>query len=437
MTAAADRPEYQVRLALFARVMFWSFVALRIGEVILYWKVPVVKPHNYALIVTIGAMSLLLLAGMRWLVLVRKPLAHKQLAICDLIMMTGCGIVFGATAVLAWNRPESAYTCLIYAVFMGMMRTIVVPSELRLTAVITGTALVPLVIGAGVLALTTRQDVPGPAFFAGGVMYSVVAIAVACTGSDVIYGLRRQVSSQAEIGQYRLIRRVGVGATSEVFVARHALLRRPTAIKLVQPSAGADVLARCERAVQQMSQLRHHNTVAIYDYGRSPDGVFYVAMEYLEGISAKDLLERDGLQPLPRVIALLQQLCASLHEAHERELAHGNLALANVILCERGGLADTVKVCDFGFAGVSTPARDLEALSELARTLLGDGARELEQCFDGSTTARELAAKLRDHSHATWSQAQAREWWANYRRTSDPFMTVPATLAIDLASRAT
>jgi len=435
-----DDGAYQSRLALFARLMFWSFVVLRVGEVVLYMYSP--RPESYGTIVIVGVCSLLLLASMRWLVLVRRPLSAHVLVFCDLLMMAGCGAVFGATAILAWNRSESAYACLIYAAFMVMMRTIVVPSTARQTAAISAVALLPLIIAAGYLARNTTQDVPGPAFFAGAVMYCVVALAIASAGSHIIYDLRSEVRALVqegvELGQYKLIRRVGAGGVGEVFVARHALLRRQTAIKLVEPALGTEHIAHCERAVQQMSQLRHHNSVAIYDYGRSPDGVFYFAMEYLEGVTLRALLERSGPQPIARVLAILHQVCLSLHEAHQLGLAHGNLIPANVMLCDRGGVADTVKVTDFGFGrAVASSERDLVAVADLARDLLGGHlVPSLAECFDGSTTARELAQRLRALA-PTWSQAHAREGWSEYRRTSDPFMPVPATLAIDFANRGT
>jgi serine/threonine-protein kinase len=432
-----DTLHVRQRLAVFAKVMLGAFLVLRLCEFLLYRLYLGILPNHYGTIVAIGGVNLVLLAS-AWTVLARRPLPARALATVDLALMAACGTMFGLTGIFASNRPESAYTCLIYACFMVFMRTIVVPSSARRTLVVTSIAMFPLVAAALYLAILDEQDIPGRSFFAGATMYAVVAVAVAGTGSRVIYGLRREAarlsSAGLELGKYTLVRKLGDGPTGEVFVARHLLLRRPTAIKLVQPSRGARVLARCERAVQEMSQLRHHNTAAVYDYGRSPDGAFYVAMEYLEGIPLDVLLERYRTQPTGRVIAILTQLCAALHEAHQRGFAHGNIKPANVIVCERAGLYDVAKLTDFGLADPVTPADDLSALRVLAASLLADSALVLA-AMTSATTARELASALRAVDDGSWTSASARAWWAEHRRTSTPFLQVPTTLAVDLGQR--
>lgn len=164
-----------------------------------------------------------------------------------------------------------------------------------------------------------------------------------------LVGLNRKVGEAAQLGQYTLLRKVGEGGIGEVYLANHAMLKRPTAIKILKPNIiSSEVVERFEREVQLASRLTHPNTIEIYDFGRTPDGIFYYAMELLNGFTLAQIVQMQGEIPYERVIHILRQAAGSVREAHSIGLIHRDIKPQNIMLVQRGGIDDVVKVLDFG-----------------------------------------------------------------------------------------
>ena len=186
-------------------------------------------------------------------------------------------------------------------------------------------------------------------------VFCVVAGGIGLIPGRVLYNLGRRVSEALELGSYRLVKKIGVGAMGEVWSAEHVALARPAAIKVIKPGALADgtvkpevVLARFEREARAIAGLRSPHTVVLYDYGVAEDSSFYFVMELLDGANLRDVIADYGALEPARVAHILVGVCESLAEAHDRNLIHRDIKPANVYVCDYGGHADFVKVLDFG-----------------------------------------------------------------------------------------
>ncbi len=177
-----------------------------------------------------------------------------------------------------------------------------------------------------------------------------VGVALAVYGSHKIAVLRQESFAARRFGQYHLLDLLGTGGMGDVYLAEHALLRRPCVIKLIRPERANDpnCLRRFEREVQATATLSNWHTVEIYDYGLATDGTFYYVMEYLPGLNLAQLVRQNGPLPVARVIHLLCQVCSALREAHAAGLIHRDIKPGNIITGERGGLPDVAKLLDFG-----------------------------------------------------------------------------------------
>ncbi len=171
--------------------------------------------------------------------------------------------------------------------------------------------------------------------------------------------LSRRPGAGRRIGAYRLERELAEGGMATVHLARHALLKRPTAIKILKRHLATDERAsRFEREVRLVTELQHPNTIEIFDYGHTPDGLLYYAMEYVEGLTLEALVARERALPLGRMRHIVLQICAALAEVHGKGMIHRDIKPENVMICERGGEFDFVKLLDFGIVKRTEIGRD-------------------------------------------------------------------------------
>jgi len=341
-------------LAIFTAVLLMMFALLNLrsadGDYLNVLLEVVVLPPNS--MVTFLA---LLAAGLHKL-LERRRLSSTALVILDALFVQVLVIPVLALYAAVHTFSFTGFPVVVpFLCFVIMTRGLLVPSTAMRTVLLSSPA------SLGVLAIQlwygASYAFPGqpypPAHFTDMLvqnqMLLVGSIAVAAVASRVNLGLRRRSYQAAQLGQYEIHGSIGAGAMGEVFLARHAMLKRPTAVKLLRPDiTGEGVLKRFEQEVQQTSRLTHPNTVEIFDYGHTPEGVFYYAMEYLDGADLRDIVELDGPMPPGRAIHVLSAACGALAEAHSKGIVHRDIKPANVMLCEQGGEFDVVKILDFG-----------------------------------------------------------------------------------------
>jgi serine/threonine-protein kinase len=355
------RELFASRLTTFVTVLF----AMRAGAIALLALVQWlrdVRPRFYA--VESGQVGLVgtAVVGALLLVLRARRLSERALRSIDAVLVPALAVVGAFSIGIEGSRAQSLEGPLLASTFEVhqlkvlllfvhglLLRAALIPSRTSRTALIGS-------VGAVVLATATvvahrRLDSPLPSSVTavGTLVWAGFSVIVSSVCSAVFSGLRKKAQKAMRMGQYTLGDKLGEGGMGTVYLARHALLRRPTAIKVLSTErVGHAALERFEREVQVTAKLSHPNIVSVYDFGRSHDGTFYYAMEFLDGVDLQQLVENDGPQHPGRVIRLLRQAAEALAEAHAVDLIHRDVKPANMILVQRAAEADVLKLVDFG-----------------------------------------------------------------------------------------
>jgi serine/threonine-protein kinase len=381
-----ERVFFQQRVALFWKAIFLISVGTDVVELL-------VDPASFARPAALLDRATTVSAGLLWLVSRRgrRPwnqiLALEWIGLAAFVALMSLAGRYGAAdsiahfaaqdprvdpASLALTKAGDAYFSIMLVLGGGLLlvlRAALVPTPPRATLLLTSLLGLPFVAvpfffapaSAGLPALRTAHF-PWVGALTYTIWWVVVAVGAAVV-SHVVFGLRAEVRRARRLGQYTVEAKIGEGGMGVVYRAHHGMMRRPTAIKLLRPEKAIEAnLKRFEREVQLTARLTHPNTITIFDYGRTPEGVFYYAMELLDGASLERVVSLAGPLPPARVLHVLHGVAGALVEAHEAGLVHRDVKPANVILCRQGGIDDVPKVVDFGLV------KDLETSGDAALT---------------------------------------------------------------------
>jgi len=349
------------RLALVGKTLFlvsFGFYLFLLASMVLAGGAPFVAVVKGP--VALGHLAASWTMGLLWLVARRARLSRRSLGTLDAI---GIVLACGFLSMMTVNDQGQILQVLLALTVTVMIRAILVPSRPGRTMVVSALAFLPTVV-----VCIARHDPTAllPGFSAGyqkqymtlnTVLWSILGTTLATITSRVTYGLRRQVAEANELGQYVLEEKIGGGGMGEVWRARHRLLIRPAAIKLIRPKVAGDpelLLRRFEREARATAALRSPHTVQLYDFGATEDGRLYYVMELLDGLDLDTLVRQYGPLPPERVVHILRQVCSSLQDAHGNGLVHRDIKPANVVVSRAGTTFDFAKVLDFGLVKLDT-----------------------------------------------------------------------------------
>jgi serine/threonine-protein kinase len=305
--------------------------------------------------------------GLVWLLTSRPKISLSMLGALDAF-----SIIVGGTflAFMTISDQGQVLQALLAITVTVMIRAILVPSTPGRTMLLTALAFSPIVI-MNILRHHPTDLMPGfsPSYqklhmTLNTILWSVLGTTLATVTSRVTYGLRQQVAEVSELGQYVLEERIGMGGMGEVWRARHRLLIRPAAVKLIRPQKLAAefgdpelLMRRFEREARSTAALRSPHTVQLYDFGATDEGTLYYVMELLDGFDLDTLVRQHGPLPAERVIHILRQVCSSLADAHGNGLVHRDIKPANIVVSRVGTRFDFVKVLDFGLVKLESERR--------------------------------------------------------------------------------
>ncbi len=345
------------------------------------WINPATAPASYrwsVVGIALCGLALVTLSQLRW----RDPSTALDLALV-VEVLAGLCIALSENVVPYIDPIRSGSSVAVWITVFAL--AVPVRFGKALTAALATACMEPLGLFIQVRLLGNIENLPRQLWFILSVAPFLMAVASTLLGK-LIYRLGTEVKAAREYGGYQLVERIGRGAMGEVWRARHHIVGREAAVKLIRPelfdSSSNDRLAaqrRFEREAQATASLHSPHTVALYNYGLSEDGLLYYVMELLDGFDLETLVTRFGPLPAARAVAILRQVCDSLAEAHEAGLIHRDIKPGNIVLTHAGLAGDFAKVVDFGLAQpVDGPGRSQHLIAGtpayIAPEILAGGA---------------------------------------------------------------
>jgi serine/threonine-protein kinase len=311
----------RLRTVITGALLLWGLTAALDWSVVRFVQP---GPLSYFLFIRGGAWLVMSVAALR--LFVRPPPGPRLLRALELVLF-GTASLSASLLCLHYHGIASPYAHSLSCILV--VRGVALPYHYRrgIPAALLPASMFPLTLGFASLFLPElRAQFHNPAqlaIFIQNITLILVTASLTVLGGHSMWALRRQVFAARNIGRYRLQHRIGQGGMGEVWQAYHPSLRRAVAIKLLRShESSPNALSRFEREVRATSELTHPNTIRVFDFGVTDDGLWYYAMELLEGETLTLLVEREGPLPPARALKLIRQACRAIAEAHGRGIVH-------------------------------------------------------------------------------------------------------------------
>jgi serine/threonine-protein kinase len=301
----------------------------------------------------VGALSLLVsYAALRW-----GGISAVAVMALDVFVTT---LLCAFIAIMGVEHGGFASSDFAGVMLIVMVRALLVPSRWSrslLTVVPAALAWPAVLLSESVWRPDVRATwaMHGSGDFAYGLAFIGGALVLCTMGSHVTWRERKMMTHAQRLGDYRLKMRIGSGGNGDVWVARQVALKRDVALKVLRDTGNLsqEKVMRFEREARAAASLTHPNTIRIFEFGASDDGVLFIAMELLEGLDVEALVEVAGPLPPARAVKMVRQACASLAEAHVAGIVHRDIKPGNLFVTHAGDEYDFVKLLDFGVARIS------------------------------------------------------------------------------------